>query len=701
MLLAAAIIFSYPLIKNKAAGKYVSPFEDGEVLVNDAYQIAAAVYGNAVGQGVVRAQAPESPEAAQTDEWKELAYYFGGKYAALDSVYQNIDYRVEIGTLPVFTDTSRPLEHALSAGEEEDELDGDYQCLLALSFDDAGKASLIHSFGVNGRDAQRQIDEMNAADLTPKEYRGRAEAARFIPQNVTVVAALARDVQWSDRIGSLDRSAVVDAYTQTGVNLIYLTALLLSAALALLSCFPCAGRFYLEESRTAGLAAELLAAALIWIAGRSSDYRDLIINTNRGELAKSIAVFTGTGVITQALAFLINLAAWALLLVLSFLTVRCLRHMIKIGLRRYLQENSFLYRKGRACTEKTAAAYRRMTERDLSQPVSKTLKTLLVLHTALVALVACFWFWGIVLILPIYSLALYRIVKKSFSRVQENYARVLAATKEMAGGNLDVDLDRSFGIFDSLRQNLLEIRTGFRVAVDQEVRSQRMKTELITNVSHDLKTPLTAIISYVDLLKDESITPQQRAAYVATLDQKSQRLKTLIEDLFEISKANSGSVKMEIALVDLVQLFRQTRVELADRLEASGLDFRFALPEEKVILPLDSQKMFRIFENLLGNIVKYAAPRSRVYISMEVREGRAVTVMKNVSEQELGDAQTDLTERFVRGDKARNTEGSGLGLAIVRSFAELQGGAFSVETDGDLFKTTLSFPVKEPTAPEE
>ena len=218
-----------------------------------------------------------------------------------------------------------------------------------------------------------------------------------------------------------------------------------------------------------------------------------------------------------------------------------------------------------------------------------------------------------------------------------------------------------------------------------------MKTELITNVSHDLKTPLTAIITYVDLLKKEDITEEERRSYVATLDQKSQRLKVLIEDLFEVSKANSGNISMNFMEVDVVNLMKQVRLEMEDKIAASGLIFRWNLPEEKIILSLDGQRTYRVFENLLNNILKYSMPNSRVYIDIVERNLEVQVVFKNMSAAELNFDAERLTERFVRGDESRKTEGSGLGLATVKSFVELQNGKVDVSVDGDLFKVTLAW----------
>jgi Signal transduction histidine kinase len=299
------------------------------------------------------------------------------------------------------------------------------------------------------------------------------------------------------------------------------------------------------------------------------------------------------------------------------------------------------------------------------------------------------WVGGIFL-LVIYSGVLFWLLQKYFNELQQKYRILLRATGEIAKGNLDVEITEDLGIFSPFKQEIQKIQTGFKKAVDEEVKSQRMKTELITNVSHDLKTPLTAIITYVNLLKDEK-DEEKRKDYIEVLERKSLRLKVLIEDLFEVSKASSKNVTLNIVDVDVVNLFKQVKLELEDKIAAADLDFRCTYPDEKVSALLDSQKTYRVFENLLVNIVKYAMPHTRVYIEI-AREGEeAVIRMKNVSALELNFNTEEITERFVRGDASRNTEGSGLGLAIVKNFVELQKGKFKIETEADLFKVEVRF----------
>jgi len=379
------------------------------------------------------------------------------------------------------------------------------------------------------------------------------------------------------------------------------------------------------------------------------------------------------------------------------------------GLRPFIRNRSLVYRHwGRIIQflKKTRARWKEtLADVDLGKDMTKLLKRLVILQFLIGSLICCFWFWGI-FVMAGYSVMLYFGLKRYLYKTQKQYKNLMQATNAIAQGKFDNTFEGDFGIFENYKEELYRIQAGFCTAVEEEVKSQHMKTELITNVSHDLKTPLTAIITYIDLLKEEMITEEQRQSYLETLERKSLRLKVLIEDLFEISKASSGNVRLEPVAVDICNLIRQVYLEHEDRMTESGLDMRFDLPEEKVILQLDSQKTYRIFENLYVNVTKYALPNTRVYVQAKVLAAdeeqdkqykvpvRKIHIeLKNISAQELIVNPADLTERFVRGDTSRNTEGSGLGLAIARSFTELQGGKFHIEIDGDLFKAVLEWEI--------
>ena len=240
-----------------------------------------------------------------------------------------------------------------------------------------------------------------------------------------------------------------------------------------------------------------------------------------------------------------------------------------------------------------------------------------------------------------------------------------------------------------LSQTINKIADGFKGSVSSQVKAERMKAELITNVSHDLKTPLTSIITYVDLLKKEGLQSENADKYLDIIDTKSQRLKALTEDLFDAAKATSGNLKVNNEKLDVVALINQGLGELSDKIQASGLKFRTNLPSEKLFVSADGKLLWRVIENLLSNVFKYALPGSRVYIDAFSTADSVSIIIKNISAYELNVSEDELMERFKRGDASRHSEGSGLGLSIAKSLTELQGGSFNIEIDGDLFKATI------------
>ena len=275
-------------------------------------------------------------------------------------------------------------------------------------------------------------------------------------------------------------------------------------------------------------------------------------------------------------------------------------------------------------------------------------------------------------------------------------------SRKMAQGDLSVRVPakKLWGPLREQGEDLNRISEGMSAAVDERLRSERFKTDLITNVSHDLKTPLTSIINYVDLLQKQPLEPQA-AEYAAVIARQGQRLKKLTEDLVEASKASSGSLPVNAEPTDLAELLTQAVGEYAPRLEKSNLEPVLQLPGEPVWSMLDGRLTWRVVDNLLSNACKYSQPGTRVYVEAEQREGRAWLRVKNISRQQLNIPADELMERFVRGDSSRTTEGSGLGLNIARSLAELQNGEFGLAIDGDLFKAWASFPLSAPPVREE
>lgn len=285
------------------------------------------------------------------------------------------------------------------------------------------------------------------------------------------------------------------------------------------------------------------------------------------------------------------------------------------------------------------------------------------------------------------------ISKKLLSKVSNDYQILLQSAHHLSQGEFNDKINQDLGLFNSLKDELNCINDGFKDAVSKEVASQKMKTELISNVSHDLKTPLTSIISYIDLLKNEDLSKEQQDEYIDILDRNTKRLKTLIEDLFEVSKVNSGNIQLNPIDLDIHALLQQVLFEYQEQFEHHHLNLKNDYENKKIICHLDSEKTYRVLENLCQNICKYALEHTRVYLQIVETNQQVIVVFKNISAHEISNSD-DLTERFVQGDTSRKSEGSGLGLAICKSFVEVQGGTFEVNVDGDLFKTTIIFPKK-------
>lgn len=274
-------------------------------------------------------------------------------------------------------------------------------------------------------------------------------------------------------------------------------------------------------------------------------------------------------------------------------------------------------------------------------------------------------------------------------------SHIMAAVKEISSGNTDYTLNSPeiSVAFKGLAEDIENIQGGLKKAVYEAVKGERMKTELITNVSHDLKTPLTSIVNYVDLLKKEELNNQRAYEYVSILEEKSARLKQLIEDLVEASKASSGNLNVNAEKVDLHELVMQACGEYEEKIMKAKLDIRISAEEKNTYIYADGKHMWRIVENLLSNVIKYSMPHSRVYVNLIRGSEFGSLTIKNVSASPLDISPEQLTERFVRGDVSRTTEGSGLGLSIAQSLTKLQGGRFKIEIDGDLFKVNVEIPL--------
>lgn len=266
--------------------------------------------------------------------------------------------------------------------------------------------------------------------------------------------------------------------------------------------------------------------------------------------------------------------------------------------------------------------------------------------------------------------------------------------EEIALGNMEyqIPLQGLRGENLKLAEMINGIANGFHMAVEEAMKNERLKTDLITNVSHDIKTPLTSIINYVAILKQSDIADPKIQGYLDILEAKAQRLKTLTEDVVEASKVSSGNISLEYMDVDLVEMIQQTEGEMAEKFEARNLKIIVNLPAEPAVVHVDGRRMWRVLENIFGNAAKYAMPGTRVYADLKLEEDTVDLSLKNVSEHQLNISADELTERFIRGDLSRSSEGSGLGLSIAQSLTTMQGGTFNLYLDGDLFRVNIRFP---------
>lgn len=390
---------------------------------------------------------------------------------------------------------------------------------------------------------------------------------------------------------------------------------------------------------------------------------------------------------SQPIVYFTNILAWSITLFFIGLSVYWLKCQFTASVKdwffhRTLVGKSILYFSNKV---------ERIISTDLSDEILKKyiiFSTCLILILAFISLLNIPFFSFFIVVTALIGISI--VGYKKIKNVQSQYQDILHMTEDLSSGNFENIKPADSGLFQSLNNNIYQIKDGFEQAVKEQVQSQNLKTELISNVSHDLKTPLTGIKNYVELLNDPSISEEDKKSYLERLNQYTDRLSILITDLFEVSKANSGNIDLEYSDINIIEFMEQVCAENEELLQAKNLQLVTNLPEKEIHVCLDGNKTYRIFENLFTNISKYALENTRVFLDVKDIGNSVVIIMKNTSKAPL-DFDSDITERFVRGDKSRHEAGSGLGLAIVKSFTEVQNGTFMIETDGDLFKSILSF----------
>ena len=583
--------------------------------------------------------------------------------------------------------------------------------LLSFVFDSAGNVSVGEQ--VEGEDT---VTLRRLASQAPKEVMRLSAAFEGLaagPSDCTVTYAVSRK-EWIQNSDAFHYDFYPYAYSRgngllfTYQHVIYYgyreywlyeqsgaavwLMMLLAAVFGLGIFLPVTSFKPWSERRLCSLHLEVLAVIAILLLSCYGLCMELVTFVASGKANIEMdSILMNTLIYRRSIRNLLVLTGNVIILTVYFLGAWfigiSLRPIRELGLLEYLRRRCFLWHNGHRIKLKIKSLYHYFLHVDLTKNSLKAIRRIVLINALVLTVISMTWLGGLGIVV-VYSIMLYFFLKKYISDLQKRYSILLKAVDEMAEGNLNVTIEEDLGVFEPFKPQVIKIQNGFRKAVNDEVKSQHMKAELITNVSHDLKTPLTAIITYVNLLKDPNLTEEQRQEYLDTLERKSLRLKVLIEDLFEVSKANSKNVTLNLMPVDIMNLVKQVSFEMKDKLDEAKLDIRMNLTEEKITISLDSQKTYRIYENLFSNVAKYALPGTRVYVNGFKINDTVVITIKNISAQELTVEPADLTERFVRGDESRNTDGSGLGLAIAKSFSELQGGALEVEVDGDLFKVT-------------
>ncbi len=579
----------------------------------------------------------------------------------------------------------------------------EYGMIDRIEFVGAGDVEYNHNLYSKARDSVIQYQN-NAQYYRLEMQNDSVDVFEVLPKNFDVIFLLPSDSMFVNQF-NLNLEYYVQSfhnpenlYVEIGAPILVLACAIFVALVALI--LPFFRRLNTGWEKLFSLPLEIIVCLAVGMVALAYLMFESMCYTTVVYFEQSVGSVEILGYILEpntlyGLAAAGNLLGWTALFFLEYICVAHCRQFL-CGPIYYFKNRILIVRFLRWIGSQCKRFYHYMVDVDISKGLHGTVIKIVLANFVIVAGLCCFWLAGIGAVV-IYSIVLYVILRKQGNKIQTQYNSILHATEQMAEGELRITLQEDLGMFAPLGEELSKVQEGFSKAVAQEAKSQSMKTELISNVSHDLKTPLTAIITYVNLLKQENISEEDRKSYIQTLDMKSQRLKVLIEDLFEVSKAQSGNIQLNYMDVDVVSMMKQLRLEMEDRLADSDLTFRWNLPEEKVILHLDGQKTYRVFENLLSNTLKYAMPGSRVYVDVVNEEQEVEVIFKNTSAAEIQSDAEQLTERFVRGDASRNSEGSGLGLAIVKSFVELQGGSFRIEIDGDLFKAIIRWKKEQKT----
>lgn len=568
----------------------------------------------------------------------------------------------------------------------DDDIKKSYDFYIDFEFNEMGVLAINKIFGANKTHYERELkkktfenSEVEIQDIKniryvfayPKNVSGFGEIeyikADYYEDNalmllslyfsilvvVIIIAALIIPFKYSKKVIGIKY-----------INKIYFEAVLIIVFLVCMSLFP---YFYFAQN--------------------------VLIGNEIKEFLKEILFITNTGVVID----FINTAYIVIFIYVMFSIIVYIKNIFNIGCINFANQKILIFKLVKKiynllkiinCNVKLKL--KALTEIDFKDEDKQKIIIIVILNFVMLTIISFTWMFAFIP-LAIYSAILFIYINKKYDEYKSKYNKLNMAIDKIGKENFNITIEEDIKPFNKIKEKLCNIDKEFSEAVESEIKSNNMKTELISNVSHDLKTPLTSIVSYVDLLKDENLTKETRKEYLDILDRKSLRLTELIENLFEVSRATTGDIKLNYDYINIVELLKQAILEFEDRFFEKKLSIKSNFSDEKIILNLDGQIIFRVFENLLSNITKYSMVGSRVYIDVKKSDDKVVIILKNMAEDELNFSSDEIVERFIRGDKSRNTEGSGLGLAIAKNFIEIQNGKFEVNVDGDLFKTSISF----------
>lgn len=626
---------------------------------------------------------------------------------AYSEKYKNLQYCIKDSSGNIITNSEESFDKLTNDEDlyNEDclkELKKKYQYLLKINIDDESIQESYQYYSQDDYDEDNYNEYYKPYNILTSSfksgYEGILEKHDYEYQdysllndvnnikNVTIVYAVPKEFKYVDSLSEVNGTQEI-YYNDSKLAIITLAIIISFMVISLFVPYFISKLFIgsdiiIKRSLEFNLFISVFGSIALFMLGYVSIY-----GTLSGDIVKVLTNEFMNYSTANKINYFGNIFAWFLILSFILSEITLIKHFFKTGILNYIRQKSLIVRFYRFVKRNLLGL---VNEIDLTDKSDKFIFKIVIINFAIILFFCIIWVFGIGAAI-VYSCILFVLLKKYSDEIKQKFGVLLKATNKIAEGNLDVTIDEDLGLFNPFKVEIEKIQKGFKKAVDEEVKSQRMRSELISNVSHDLKTPLTSIITYIDLLKDPNISEEDKNKYIETIDNKAQRLKLLIEDLFEVSKVNSGDIKLELMDVDIIALMKQTQVELADKFEDKGLIIKNNFTDEKIVLNLDGEKTYRVFANLLNNITKYAMANSRVYIDI-INDEKCVNItFKNMSAVEMNFNGSDIVERFARGDKSRNTEGSGLGLSIAKSIVELQGGKFYVEVDGDLFKVSIIF----------